>query len=179
MTALDTTPALPRTLDAATLAALSALTLWAVRELSLACMAYALDPVAGDRPAWRTPVQRELVAAVATARRAREAWVAAPGSVEAVESLRVALAGLSARAFAAVPEVLGAEHPDDDGPVSPRVCAAALCADAAGRALSARRPTMAATLTLRALSAVEAWGRAPVSPSTRAHLTARAVEVCA
>ncbi len=174
--------ALPRTLDASTLAALSALTLWAVRELSLACDAYTLaadgDPTFGG-VAWRTPARTRLLASVAASRRAREAWVAAPASAEAVEAFRAQLAALSTHALAAVGELLGAEHRDDALPVPPRVCAAALCADAACRALGARRPSMAATLTLRALSAVEAWGPAPVSPATRAHLTARAIEVCA
>lgn len=180
MHTLDASPSvtLPRTLDAATLAALSALTLWAVRELSLACDSYTRAE-GGECPAWRTPVRARLAASVALARRAREAWVAAPASAEAVESFRVALAALSTHGLAAVSELLGAEHPDDELPVPPRVCAAALCADAACRALGARRATLAAALTLRALCAVEAWGRAPVSPSTRAHLAARAIEVSA
>jgi hypothetical protein len=180
MHSLETaSPALPRTLDASTLAALSALTLWAVRELSLACDAYALDATAGECRAWRTPARARLLGAVAAARRARESWVATPASAEAVEAFRVQLAALSTHALAAVGELLGAEHRDDTLPVPPRVVAAALCADAACRALGARRATMAATLTLRALCAVESWGAAPVSPATRAHLAARSIEVCA
>jgi hypothetical protein len=182
MHTLDSSPvALPRTLDAATLAALSALTLWCVRELSLVCDCYVLatDVAVEGGAAWRTPVRARLVASVARARRARESWVASPASAEAVEAFRVALAALTTDATHAAGELIGAEHRDDALPVPPRVMAAALCADAAARALGARRPTMAASLTLRALSAVEAWGAAPVSPSTRAHLTARALEVCA
>lgn len=172
---------LPRTLDAVTLAALSALTLWCVRELSLVCDAYTLatDGTVEGGAAWRTPARAQLLSAVAAARRAREAWVASPASAEAVEAFRITLAVLNTRALGAVGELIGAEHRDDALPVPPRVCAAALCADAACRALGARRPTMAASLTLRALSAVEAWGAAPVSSSTRAHLAARAIEVCA
>lgn len=170
--------ALPRTLDASTLAALSALTLWCVRELSLVCDSYARAE-GGECPAWRTPVRARLAASVALTRRAREAWVAAPASAEAVEGLRVGLAALAIDATHAAGELVGGVHRDDEFPLAPRVCAAALCADAACRALGARRPTTAAALTLRALSAVEAWGPAPVAASTRAHLAARTIEVCA
>jgi len=180
MHTLDASPSvtLPRTLDAATLAALSALTLWAVRELSLACDSYTRAE-GGECPAWRTPVRARLAASVALARRAREAWVAAPASAEAVEGLRVGLAALTIDATHAAGELVGGVHRDDELPLAPRVMAASLCADAACRALGARRATTAAALTLRALSAVEAWGAAPVSPATRAHLTARTIEVCA
>ena len=183
MHTLDASPSvtLPRTLDAATLAALSALTLWCVRELSLACDSYARGEGAEARefPAWRTPVRARLAASVALARRAREAWVAAPASAEAVEGLRAGLAALTIDATHAAGELVGGVHRDDEFPLAPRVMAASLCADAACRALGARRPTTAAALTLRALSAVEAWGPAPVAASTRAHLAARTIEVCA
>lgn len=180
------THASPARLDAATLAALSALTLWAVRELSLACDSYALagldgEAVAGGIP-WRTPARAALVASVARARRAREAWVSAPASAEAVEAVRVALAALTTDATRAAGELIGAEHRDDALPVPPRVMSAALAADAAARALGARRPSTRSALTLRAVAAVEAWGPAPVSPATLATLRAGALggaEVCA
>lgn len=163
----------PSALDAATLAALSALALWAVRELSLATRCYALDGATGLRPAWRTPAQRALVASVVAARAARDAWVAAPASVEARDAVRVQLAALSVVAWRGVTELVGAEHPDDDDAVPPRVAAAALCAEAVARALSAARAPARTRHTLRAAASVEACGATvPVSPSTLATLRA-------